>query len=279
MTEWNWIEKINELHKAGEIFAVLTVTRVSGSVPREVGAKIILKSSGEFFGTIGGGKLESLALLDAKKCLQEMKPGYFSYPLGPKADQCCGGLVETLVEVVGQSSALLVFGAGHVAQAVAQVFEGTEFQVFVIDERPEWLERLPSFCKRVDGAWRSFVEEYQWTGNEFAVVMTHSHDLDAEVLSVLAKKPMKYLGLIGSESKWARFQIRLKKAGLQDEDIARIRCPIGVGDLGKTPKAIAVSFAAEVLKLRNSFDVSTGSHFSSRSVDAHGDNSEAAYQN
>src|SRR5687767_5885461 len=109
MTEWNWIKKASEL--SGEIYALLTVTRVSGSAPREVGAKILLRKNGEFFGTIGGGKLESLALLDAKSCLEKKVPGYFSYPLGPMADQCCGGLVEILVEVVNPSPKLVVFGA------------------------------------------------------------------------------------------------------------------------------------------------------------------------
>ncbi|WP_323020585.1 XdhC family protein, partial [Pararhodobacter sp.] len=54
-------------------------------------------------------------------------------------------------------------------------------------------------------------------------------------------------GLIGSASKWARFQSRLKALGHAPQDIARIRCPIGDPALGKHPQAIAISVAAELL--------------------------------
>lgn len=278
MTEWNWLEKAGELQASGERFALVTVARVSGSTPREVGAKIIFKSNGEFFGTVGGGKLESLVLVDAKACLEKGESGYFSYPLGPKADQCCGGLVEVLIEVIAPSSRLVIFGAGHVGQAVAQVFEGTHFQVFVVDERGEWLEKLPSYCIKISQPWQEFVEKLQWTANDFAVVMTHSHDLDADISAMLVKKPLGYVGLIGSDSKWRRFQARFKKMGLLQNEIDRINCPIGVGDLGKEPKAIAISLAAALLQLRRSKNVSASSRASGGSIDTHRD-AEAAYQN
>jgi xanthine dehydrogenase accessory factor len=249
MIEWNWIQKASELRE--EPFALLTITRVSGSAPREVGAKIILRRNGEFFGTIGGGKLESLALLDAKNSLEKSQSGYFSYPLGPKADQCCGGLVEIFVETVNPAPRLFIFGAGHVGQAVASVFEDTVFQVYIWDQRTEWIEsdKLSKACIKKSSPFTELSEKFKIGPRDFAVVMTHSHDLDAEIVAALAPLNLTYLGLIGSESKWSRFQSKLKNLGVTEEDISKVKCPIGVAQTGKKPKAIAISLAAEVLAL------------------------------
>lgn len=250
---WNWIDKASELKKTQEPFAIATITKVAGSAPRDVGAKMIVSFSGEFFGTIGGGALESLVLQDAKKCLLEEKSGAFSYPLGPKAQQCCGGLVETLVEVVNLRPELFVFGAGHVGQAVASVFDGTEFVVTLIDDREEWIgsSAISNNTIKFFGNYHTFLSGRKFSAQRsHFVVMTHSHDLDAEILIALSQVSSNYVGLIGSQSKWNRFEHRLKQAGVSESFIAQIKCPIGFQNLGKAPKEVAISLGAELLQLR-----------------------------
>src|SRR5262245_12735114 len=106
---WNWIEKAKELQESGQAFAAVTVTRVVGSTPREVGAKLIVTPH-DFAGTIGGGRLEALALDDARKCIAERKSQSFKYPLCATAGQCCGGSIEILVEAMACGPQLYVFG-------------------------------------------------------------------------------------------------------------------------------------------------------------------------
>jgi xanthine dehydrogenase accessory factor len=79
------------------------------------------------------------------------------------------------------------------------------------------------------------------------VIMTHSHALDLELVArALARASLSYVGLIGSERKWLRFQKRLAQRGFGPAELARVRCPIGLTRASKDPAAIALSTAAEL---------------------------------
>ena len=80
--------------------------------------------------------------------------------------------------------------------------------------------------------------------------MTHNHALDLELVArALRRSDLGYLGLIGSERKWARFRQRLMQRGFSEADLARVRCPIGVTTGSKEPRAIALSVATELAHL------------------------------
>ena len=84
----------------------------------------------------------------------------------------------------------------------------------------------------------------------FALVMTHSHGLDLEVIDAVLRSPkFAYAGLIGSATKRARFSKRLREAGVPDENISAIVCPIGIpGIKSKHPAAIAAATAVQLLE-------------------------------
>ncbi len=251
---WGWAHKLEELEKEGQAVAIVTVVSVSGSTPCALGAKMLVLADGRFFGTVGGGHLERLALDDARACIQAGEPKRFRYPLGAKAGQCCGGVVETFVELGGIGPSLYLFGAGHVGQAVARTLAGTPFQVHVIDEREEWMADgiLPAQARRHACPWDEFVREATWDPSSvYVAVMTHRHDTDQEIIGALLDKPTRYLGLIGSRTKWARFKERLSARGATEEQLARVHCPIGLDIGGKAPQEVAVSIAAEVLKVHH----------------------------
>ena len=83
------------------------------------------------------------------------------------------------------------------------------------------------------------------------LVMTHDHVEDLAIVEAALRTPgLGSIGLIGSRSKWARFQKELRGAGLGEDDLARVSTPIGIdGIRSKEPAAIAVSVAARVLQL------------------------------
>jgi xanthine dehydrogenase accessory factor len=243
---WNWIDTLADLTRQNVAFALVTVTRVQGSAPREPGAKLIVTANGELFGTIGGGHLEALVMQDAQRAIANNAPCTQSYPLGAKAGQCCGGVVDVFIDVQGLGPTLHVFGAGHVGQAIVRVLEGTRFAVHVIDERKEWLDKLPPRAMKHDEAWDRYAAQ---VSGGYALVMTHRHDLDEDIVFALAHKPLAYLGLIGSETKWKRFAHRLQLRGLSEATIAKIKCPIGIAHTGKAPQEVAISVAAELLSL------------------------------
>lgn len=251
---WHWLNRAQELAATGQVFALVTVTAIKGSTPREPGAKLLVFPDGRFEGTIGGGQLEKLVLEDAQKRLAEAVNASGNYPLCFRTGQCCGGAVETFVEVVGLGPKLYVFGAGHVGQSLCQTMMGTPFSVHAVDARREWIEHagLPSGVVRHHEDPLRFVERLAWDRQRtYVAIMTHDHQLDLDLTFAISRKPARFIGLIGSETKWQRFQQRLAALGATKDEVQRIHCPIGVGNFGKAPREVAISAAAQLLKLHH----------------------------
>lgn len=267
---WNWISKLEELRRTSTPVAVVTVSGGTGSTPRDAGAKMLVLEDGTFFGTIGGGHLELLAIDDAKKLLSTEdsleSAKTLRYPLGAKTGQCCGGVVDLFFEVLNTGPDLYLFGAGHVGQAIARTLEGTPFTVHMIDERSEWVSapQVPASVIRHECEWDEFVESARWSEKKtYVSILTFRHDLDEKILEDILRhqRPARYLGLIGSEAKWKKFQARLTQRGLPESGLARVTSPIGVDIGGKSPQEIAISLGAELL----------GIHYGKLGREQHGD--------
>jgi len=146
---------------------------------------------------------------------------------------------------------LVIFGAGHVGQAVARAFAPLPFDL-------EWLASREDLRPEAGGTQATILSEDELeacieaapAATLFAI-FTHSHDLDYRLTkAVLARGDFAYLGLIGSRTKRARFDSRLRKDGFGDAELSRLTCPIGIPSLkSKAPAVIAVALAAELLQL------------------------------
>jgi xanthine dehydrogenase accessory factor len=251
---WNWISKLEDLRKEGRPFVSITVTQCTGSTPREPGAKMLVLGDGSFLGTIGGGHLEQLAIEDALKLLDAPLSKTVRYPLGAKTGQCCGGTVDLFFEVLNNGPKLYLFGAGHVGQAICRTLSGTPFTVHLIDEREEWVNsrEIPQDVVRHKGEWEDFVDQAQWDAERtYAAIMTFRHDMDFMILEEILKKqrPFRYLGLIGSLGKRARFEQRLLARSFDPQRLTCFQCPIGISIGGKAPQEVAISFAADLLRI------------------------------
>ncbi len=247
---WDWIAKLQELREARASFVAVTVVECTGSTPRDCGAKMLVCADG-FFGSIGGGHLELLALGEARKILgEDGKSRKIRYPLGAKTGQCCGGVVELFFEAVNRGPELYVFGAGHVGLALARTLIATPFRVHLIDPRAEWVghETIPDGVIRHECAWDEFVADARWSARDvYVAVMTHEHAMDQHIIADIVNRQTRYVGLIGSVSKWERFKQRYAARGLAPTSFERVRCPIGLHAAGKAPQEVAISVAAELL--------------------------------
>lgn len=251
---WNWLAKAQELDARGETFALVTVVATKGSTPAAAGAKMIVTASGEAHGTVGGGQLEAQAIADARDCLAKAISAPRTYPLCMRMGQCCGGTADVFIEIVALHPELYLFGAGHVGTALAQVLEGTAFRVHVIDQRREWLDApaMPVGVVRHALDYRDFFNRAAFSAERtFVAVMTPDHQLDLEIVHAALAKPTRFLGLIGSATKWARFRQQLVAMGDAAGDLGRVHCPIGIASLGKAPREVAVSIAAQLLAEAN----------------------------
>ena len=144
---------------------------------------------------------------------------------------------------------LQLFGAGHVGRALVLALSPLPFAVTWIDPRPEaFPQAVPTNVDMRSMSNPAAALDLSPPGS-FVVVMTHSHALDFDiVLAALKSESFPYVGLIGSETKRARFLSRLRKAGIAEMPLRRLACPIGIpGISSKEPAVIAAAAAAELL--------------------------------
>ncbi len=247
----HWAEYVRDCEAAPRPYVIATLLGAQGSTPRDSGTKMVISLDGTC-GTIGGGQLEyavqqrALALLGARKTVQQLE----NFPLGEKLGQCCGGATSVLLECF-QPIALptYLFGAGHVGRALAPILAQLPLALHWVDGRAdEFPEQLP------DGVTRHLTDEplaliADAPPGAAHIIMTHQHPLDFELLeAILRRGDAGYVGMIGSQSKWRRFQLRLAHRGMDAATIATAHCPIGLSAVpGKRPAEIAVSVAAELI--------------------------------
>ncbi len=151
---------------------------------------------------------------------------------------------DSLIERLAPArTMLLLFGAGHVGQAVARQFAPLAFDLDWFDSRPE---DLPPGADWAEAARMEAVAAAAPDG-ACILIMTHSHDLDYRLTRAALGSQAAYVGLIGSATKRTRFLRRLADDGV---DAAKLTCPIGLPALkSKAPEVIAVGVAAQLLEL------------------------------
>ena len=157
-----------------------------------------------------------------------------------------GWMIEPLAKPQRQ---LWIWGAGHVGRALVHTLAPLpDLQITWIDTAltrfpdaiPENTTALPALNPANAVALAPPTAEH--------LILTYSHALDLDLCHRLLLHGFQSAGLIGSQTKWARFQSRLKALGHTPQTIAKITCPIGDPSLGKHPNAIAIGVAAHVLR-------------------------------
>jgi xanthine dehydrogenase accessory factor len=237
---------------AGGSAALCTVIHSAGSSPQKVGSKMLVRSDGSLAGTIGGGAIELATIEQAREVLRTSAPRLFKAHLTRDLAMCCGGRMEIFIEAVGTRPWLVVFGGGHVGAAICAVASRAGFRVRVVDEREEFASAAahPS-AERVDCADpRDLLDELPWGSETFAVIVTHSHRVDEDLLERCAGRPCRYLGMIGSRAKVYRFLRRYRARGLDMERFRTVRAPIGLDLHAREPGEIAVAIVAEMIAVR-----------------------------
>lgn len=255
-------------HLCNEPAVLVRVAQVQGSGPREVGAWMAV-FSGALVGTIGGGHLEWQAVAHARAALAGSPLRALQrHALGPSLGQCCGGVVHLAFEAVTMSDAerlrtalavpgwpLALFGGGHVGQALVRALAPLPFSLTWVDSRDGiFPAEVPSHvrCEHsdpVDGAVRDLAS------GSAVLIMSFSHAEDLDVLAACLQRQrevgdLRWIGLIGSQTKWASFRHRLEDRGYTEADWAAVACPIGLAGIrGKEPAVIAASVAAQLLQV------------------------------
>jgi len=228
----------------GRRLVLLTVVESRGFTPRKPGTHMLLGADGTTVGSIGGGAIEQEALREASELLaggggSRTVKKHLTQDLG----MCCGGEMVIYTNSRG--------GAGYVARPIAALASACGFAVTVIDGREEWAtpERFPGMTVRCQSP-EDVARVLETQPGDYAIVVTHDHELDQRVVQELLKRPLKFTGMIGSLAKQRKFVQRLRARGFSEEQVARLHTPLGLAIGAQTPEEIAVSVLAELVAVR-----------------------------
>lgn len=277
-------ERMSDLIATGTPFVCATIVDTQGSVPADIGAKMLVTADGAHFGTVGGGKIEARVIQESKEMLksaglagtsgkEDSTAKFFEWSLNRDIGMTCGGSMRVYLEAFNHRAwNITVFGAGHVANALVSLLEKLDCRITCIDSRVEWLDKLPDSPKLrrvLLSEMKEFVPEIP--NDSFVLLMTMGHSSDKpillEILSRWKDVKFPYLGVIGSDAKAARIRKDIAEAGLPDELSKVFFCPIGLPLGSNHPQEIAVSVAAQLLQVRDA-SVTAGAPQSAVSPDA-----------
>ncbi len=246
------LEAALEALRGGQAVALATIVKARGSTPRAAGAKMLILRDGSIKGTIGGGEMERQVIQEAKAVLDSGQPRlvHYSHREVEQGDAgVCGGENDVFIDYIGPSKELLVAGAGHVGQAVAEIGALLKMETVILDSRPEFAsrERFPHASRIIIGDIAQELERYPVSSQTFVVIATRGHLQDADALAAVIRSEAAYMGMIGSKRKTLRVMEMMRERGIPQEFIARVHAPIGLEIGAETPEEIAVSIMAQII--------------------------------
>lgn len=162
-------------------------------------------------------------------------------------------VTEVLVEPMIPKPILLIAGGGHVGQALATQASLVDFDVTVIDDRPEFTDQalFPEGATTCCGDIPKQIAALSTTADTYIVIVTRGHKLDAETLDACIHAPVAYVGMIGSKRKVALLRENFAESGLAtQEEFDRVFSPIGLDIGAVTVPEIAASITAELIAVR-----------------------------
>jgi len=250
-------ETVAREHQRGIACVVVTILQVRGSVPGMLGGKVVVTAEGLVAGTVGGGRVEAKVIEEGQRLLGEDEAvcEEVVWNLQRDVGMTCGGEMRFLFEVVRPLAAwhVVIFGAGHVAKAVVGVLSGLACRVDVIDVRADWLDGLPK-AGNVKVHCVSAYEDGVGLVNEksFVLCLTKGHSTDRPVLrEVLRRYPGgAFLGVIGSLAKRAVLCRELREDEIEEAQLEKVVCPVGLPIGTNDPAEIAISIVAQLLERR-----------------------------
>ncbi len=159
---------------------------------------------------------------------------------------------DVVVEAVDPPVTAIVCGAGHVGRALAPVAANAGWRVLVLDDREEFAapDRFPGAQVELIASFDGCLSRLPIDEQSYIVIVTRGHTHDVTVLEQALRTPARYIGLMSSRTKVRRITEALRDKGFGDDELARLRSPIGLPIGAETPAELAVSIVAEMIQVR-----------------------------
>jgi len=239
-------ETLRDALRAQEPVALATV--VEGA---HIGAKLLVGPDTAPIGSLGDHDLDRVVARDA---LGELEAGLTSTRHYGVHGEARERAVSVFIESFAMPPHMVIFGAVDFTAALARVAKVLGYRVTVCDARAVFAtpQRFP-MADEVVNDWpdRYLAKIGDDLGPRDAVcVLTHDHKFDVPAIAAAAKTRVGYLGAMGSRRTHDGRNERLREAGVTEDDIVRVRSPIGLDIGARTPEETAISICAEIIALR-----------------------------
>lgn len=256
-------EKIANLVRAQDPFAIVQVVGRQAPSSSKLGDKAIVKKNGRMEGWIGGGCVQGIVLKESADAIASGKPrlvrigkelknhqkqeGVMEYRMTCQSE----GQVEIYIEPVLPRPHLMVIGRSEIAKAVVKLGKAMDFKVTGVSEGAnlQTYDKVDELITQLD------LSRVSTSRLSFIVVATQG-DRDEESLLQALKKESAYVGFISSRKKAGTISNYLLDAGVDPASLDRLHAPAGIDINAKKPDEVAVSIMAEIIRVKNSLDLS-----------------------
>lgn len=249
------LKKVFDTLKEEKKVALVTLTEIAGSTPRDEGSLMVVWENGEIFGSIGGGKIEYTVIQESIEAIKENKSRTFSHSLTPNGDlkMQCGGEAKGFIKIFAPEKKLIIAGGGHVGEKVLELATFLGFKCIVVDDREEYKNKksLEKASEIIISPYENAMEYLNITEDTYIVIATKGHAGDLDFVREALKTKAKYIGLIGSKVKHIFIKNSLIKEGFSEETINKVYGPVGLDISNQLPEEIAVSIMSEILMIKN----------------------------
>ncbi len=162
------------------------------------------------------------------------------------------------IEKIGQRNTIYIAGGGHVGLAISRVMNQLGFYIKIFDHRQDVFtleENIFADEKIILKDYYQFGDFVEESDKSFVVIVTSKHLGDKEALQSVIGKRVKYIGMMGSKRKIKTIFDALKSEGVTTRELEKVHSPIGLEIEAETPEEIAISVAAEIIKIKNSVNI------------------------
>jgi len=235
-----------------ESVALVTITGADGDFAPALGQDAVVWPQPERppVGSLHLGDLTDRALADIRQAIAAKQPRQLRYAEA-------NGTVSLFVDVQQRPPHLIVVGAGHIAVPLAAMAKLCEFQVTVLDDRPQFANtaRFPTADEVITGPFRPELDRLRqgkaaFDDDTYIVLVTRGHQYDVESLLEVLDDPLAYIGMIGSRRRIrAVFELLETEQGIPAAKFDRVYAPIGLNIGAITPAEIAVCIMAEIINV------------------------------
>ncbi len=255
------LNKALEAFQRGEKYAFATIIEATlKGTPRKAGAKMIVFEDGSSWGTIGGGRNEKAAIAECLKALASGNPATVTYNyFGREGESVCGGQMKVFIEPFMPSIHLVICGAGHIALPLSAIGKMLGYKITIIDNRKEFAnkKRFPHADQILLGDHAKKLATVPMNSSTYVAIVTQGNEFDFECLKVVVKSNAGYIGVISSQPKKVKFFGRLKKAGVEEKYLKRVKIPMGLDIGAQTPCEIAISITSQMVMLKEQSHIGT----------------------